>query len=185
RTKPVSALRIFANQLTSVVVYLLGAAALVALALGDHLEAAAIAVVLALNTAIGFITELRARRAMDALLQFEVPHATVVRSGRAHLVESSELVPGDVIELIAGQAVPADARLIASVELRTNEATLTGESLPVSKDAQAAVDTDAALADRFTMIYAGTSVATGTARAVVTATGATTELGRIGRLVAD
>ncbi len=184
RGKPVSALRILGRQLTSVVVFLLGAAALVALALGDRIEAAAIAAVLVLNAVIGFVTELRARRAMDALLQFEVPRATVMRGGRAHVIDSSDLVPGDVIELVAGQAVPADARLIGATEFRTIEAALTGESLPVSKHADRVLPGDTPLAERTTMIYTGTTVAAGAARAIVTATGATTELGRIGALVA-
>jgi Ca2+-transporting ATPase len=184
RSTPLSAARILANQLTSVVVFLLAAAALVALALGDRLESAAIAAVLAVNTAVGFLTELRARRAMDALLDFETPRTTVVRDGHAHVINSSELVPGDVVELIAGQAVPADARLISSAEMRTVEAPLTGESLPVSKDARATLAPDTVLAERTNMIYTGTTVAGGTGRAVVTATGTATELGRIGALVA-
>jgi P-type Ca2+ transporter type 2C len=185
RSKPVPALRLFVNQLTSVVVFLLAAAALVALALGDRIESAAITAVLALNTAIGFVTELRARRAMDALLGFEVPRATVVRAGDARIINAWELVPGDVIELIAGQAVPADARLISSVEFRSTEAALTGESLPISKQADATVTRETVLAERANMIYTGTAVAAGTGRAVVTATGTATELGRIGTLVAD
>jgi Ca2+-transporting ATPase len=185
RTKPLSAGRILANQLNSVVVFLLGAAALVTLTLGDYVESVAIAAVLALNTVIGFVTELRARRAMDALLQFEVPRATVVRDGHARVITSSELVPGDVVELMAGQAVPADARLIATTELRTVEAALTGESLPISKHAGATLARDTVLAERSNMIYTGTTIAAGTGRAVVTSTGATTELGRIGALVAE
>lgn len=184
RTKRVPALRVLANQLTSVVVFLLAGAALVALALGDRIEAAAIGAVLALNTAIGFITELGARRAMDALLQFEIPRATVVRGAQVRIIDSSDLVPGDVVELVAGQAVPADGRLIASVEFRSTEASLTGESLPISKDADATLPLETGLADRTNMIYTGTTVAAGTGRAVVTATGRATELGRIGILVA-
>jgi Ca2+-transporting ATPase len=181
----VPALRVFVNQLTSVVVLLLAAAALVALALGDRIESAAIAAVLALNTAIGFVTELRARRAMDALLGFEVPRATVVRSGHARIIDAWELVPGDVVELVAGQAVPADGRLISSVEFRSTEAALTRESLPISKKADAILPTETVLAERTNMIYTGTAVAAGTGRAVMTATGTATELGRIGALVAD
>ncbi len=184
RATPISAARILVDQLTSVVVYLLGAAALVALALGDRVESVAIAAVLAINTAIGFVTELRARRAMDALLRFEVPRTTVVREGRARIISSSDLVAGDVVDLMAGQAVPADARLITTTELRTVEAALTGESLPTAKVATISLAADTALADRTNMLYMGTTVAAGTARAVVTATGPGTELGRIGALVA-
>src|SRR5262245_29286420 len=91
RTRPASAMRILANQLASMVVFLLAAAALVAFVLGDRIESAAIGAVLALNTAIGFVTELRARRAMDALLQFEVPRAAVVRDGEVRAISSSDL----------------------------------------------------------------------------------------------
>jgi len=184
RTRPLPAIRILARQLASVVVFLLGAAALVALALGDHVEAAAIAVVLLLNTAIGFVTEFRARRAMDALLRLQVSQATVVRAGHSHIIDASTLVPGDVFELGAGQAVPADGRLVSAVEFRTMEAALTGESLPVSKHPAAVLPPDAHLSDRINMVYTGTSVTTGTGRAVVTSTGGATELGRIGTLVA-
>jgi len=184
RTTPVSPVRILVRQLASVVVALLCAAAGVALVLGDRLDAAAIGAVIALNTLIGFVTELRARRAMDALLRFEVPQATVLRGGGRRIVSSSELVPGDIVDLTAGQAVPADARLIEAAEFRTVEAALTGESLPVSKDPHAQLPVDTVLADRVTMIYMGTTAAAGSANAVVTATGAATELGRIGALVA-
>jgi P-type Ca2+ transporter type 2C len=184
RAKPVSALRILANQFTSIVVVLLAAAVLVALALGDHVEAAAIAVVLLLNAVIGFTTEWRARQAMDALLALDVPRATVVRDGQPQVVDAATLVPGDVVDLVAGQAVPADGRLLSSVELRTSEASLTGESLPVSKHADAAIDSDTPLAERITMVYAGTTAVAGAGRAMVTATGVATEIGRIGTLVA-
>lgn len=184
RAKPVSAARILANQLTSVVVVLLGAAALVALALGDSLESGAIAAVLVLNTTVGFVTEFRARNAMDALLHLEVPRATVLRSDHAQVIDSSKLVAGDVIELTSGQAVPADGRLMTATELRTIEAALTGESLPISKHAAALHRRDTVLAERSNMIYTGTMVAAGTGRAVVTATGQATELGAIGTLVA-
>ena len=185
RTKPVSALRIFVNQLASMVVALLGAAALVALGLGDHVEAAAIGAVLVVNTAIGFTVDWRARRAMDALLHLAVPHATVVRDRRPHVIDASDIVPGDVIELSAGHAVPADGRLISGTEFRTAEAALTGESMPISKHANRRLDRNTLLPDRVNMVYAGTTVQAGTGRAVVTATGAFTELGRIGTLVAS
>lgn len=175
--------KIFVAQLRSVVVLLLVVAAVVAFLLGDPLEAAAIGVVLLINTLLGFFTELRARRAMEALLELEAPHATVVREGTALEIEAHEVVPGDVILLEAGQAVPADARLIETHELRTSEAPLTGESLPVFKYVDP-VDADAPIADRTPMVYQGTSVVAGSGRAVVTATGMTTELGRIGGLVA-
>jgi len=184
RTKPASAVRILINQLTSIVIWLLGAAVVVSLASGNHLEAVAILVVLVLNAGIGFVTELRARRAMEALFRLEVPRATVIREGGTRVIDASLLVPGDVIELGTGQAVPADGRLIADVELSTDEAALTGESLPSSKDSAQTFPAETALADRTNMVYAGTSVVAGTGHVLVTATGVRTELGRIGALVA-
>ncbi len=181
---PASAWSILRAQLASIVVVLLAAAALVSLALGDHVEAAAIGVVLLVNTLMGFLTELRARRAMEGLLQFETARAVVVRDGRATVVEGQSLVPGDIVELRAGQSVPADARLIQAIDLRTVEAPLTGESLPVAKRLDEALEDDTPLAERVTMVYKGTTVAAGTARAAVVGTGAATEIGRIGALVA-
>lgn len=181
--KPVSALTLLLHQFTSVVVLLLVAAAVITFVLGDHVESAAIGAVLVINTLIGFLTELKARRAMEALLRLEAAHAVVVRDGRPGDVAADVLVPGDVIVLDAGDHVPADGRVIEEAELRTNEAALTGESMPVSKDARVALADDTPLADRRTMVYKGTAVSAGTARVVVTATGAATELGRIGALV--
>jgi P-type Ca2+ transporter type 2C len=181
--RPASALRILRDQLTSIVVFLLIAAAGVSLLLGDRLEAAAIAAVLVINTVLGFVTELRARRAMEALLQFEAPHASVVRGGHVRPVGTALLVPGDIVEIRAGQLVPADARVVEGYDLRSNEAALTGESLPISKHADAVLDLETPLADRRNMVYTGTTVAAGTARVVVTSTGGATELGRIGALV--
>jgi Ca2+-transporting ATPase len=166
-----------------VVVVLLFGAVLLSLMLGDHLEAAAIAAVLAINALIGFVTELRARRAMEALLQFDVPRASVVRSGHLRTIAAEELVPGDVIELNPGQHVAADARLVHSADLRVVEAALTGESLPISKVFDVVLPADTPLAERTNMVYKGTTIAAGTTRAVVIATGSTTELGRIGALV--
>lgn len=180
---PVSALAILRDQLTGVVVLLLVAAALISLALDDRLEAAAIGGVLVINTLIGFFTEWRARRAMEALRDLDVPRATVVRHGRPRIVDAQTLVAGDVIELSAGHRVPADARVIQETDLRTNEAALTGESLPVSKTAGIALDSATVLAERINIVFKGTTVAAGTGRAVVVATGADTEVGRIGILV--
>jgi len=182
RTPPASAWLIFLAQFRSIIVLLLAAAAGVALLTGDPLDAAAIAAVLALNVAIGFATELRARRAMEALVALEVADAHVLRDGALALLDARLLVPGDVILLEAGQRVPADARLLDAAELRTVEADLTGESAPADKDASAAVDPDVVLAERVTMVYKATTVVAGRARALVTATGMATEVGRIGVL---
>jgi P-type Ca2+ transporter type 2C len=179
----ISAFAILAGQLRSVVVLLLSVAAAISLALGDTVEAAAIAAVLVINAVLGFVTEWRARRAMEALLGLAAPRAAVVRSGLLSIVDAATLVPGDVIQLDAGNRVPADARVMQAVDLGTMEAALTGESLPVEKSAYVLSDARLAVADRVNMVYLGTVVATGSGHAVVTATGSDTELGRIGTLV--
>ena len=179
----VSAFALLGGQVRSVVVLLLAAAAGISLALGDTVEAAAIAAVLVINAVLGFVTEWRARRAMEALLGLVAPRAAVVRGGHLVVVDAATLVPGDVIQLDAGNRVPADARVIHVVDLGTMEAALTGESLPVEKSADVLPAPRLAVADRANMIYLGTVVATGSGRAVVTATGPDTELGRIGTLV--
>ena len=180
--KPRSALDILIDQLRSVVVALLVAAAAISFALGQRIETAAILAVLAINTGIGFVTEWRARRALAALADLDVPQAIVVRQGERRAIDAHHLVPGDVIELNAGQHVPADGRAVELAELRVDEAALTGESMPVSKRI-ATLDAAMPLADRTNMVHKGTIVLAGTARAVITATGARTELGRIGVLV--
>jgi P-type Ca2+ transporter type 2C len=180
---PVSALAILRDQLTGVVVILLMAATVISLILGDRLEAAAIAAVLVINTCIGFFTEWRARRAMEALLELDTPRASVVRQGLLRLIDAQTLVPGDIIEMSAGHRVPADARLVSTVDLRVSEAALTGESLPISKRADVVLEDHTPLAERTNLVYKATTAAAGTGRAVVIATGAQTEVGRIGTLV--
>ncbi len=180
---PRSAASILVDQFRSVMVLLLIVAAAVAFATGDVIDAIAIAGVLIINSSIGFITEFRARRAMHALLQLEVSRATVLRDGERSDIDARDVVPGDVIELEAGQGVPADARLLATTELSATEAALTGESLPVPKRADAERSADTLLSERDTMVYKATTIATGRGRAVVVATGHGTEVGRIGKLV--
>ncbi len=182
RAKPVSPWRILVAQLRNVVVALLAVAAVLAFLTGDPLDAAAVVAVLVLNVLIGFTTEFRAHRAMEALVALEVSHARVLRAGQWREVDARDLVPGDVILLEAGQSVPADARLTEAAELRIEEASLTGEPLPAAKDAAAALSADLPLADRATMVYKATTVARGRGQAVVVATGMATEVGRIGTL---
>lgn len=162
---------------------LLAAAALLALAMGELVEAAAVGAVLLINTVLGFVTELRATRAMEALRGLEAPSCRAVRDGDVVEIDARELVPGDVVDLEAGDAVPADARLLEAEELRANEAALTGESLPVDKDAEAELADSVSLPERSNEVHQGTTVVAGRARAVVTATGSRTHLGRIGSLV--
>jgi Ca2+-transporting ATPase len=170
-------------QLRSIVVLLLVAAVIISIFLGDLIEAGAIGAVLVINTALGFVTEWRARRAMEALLQLQATRVAVLRSGQLRVVDAETLVPGDVVQLDPGNTVPADVRLFHCVEFTTNEAALTGESMPVSKTPDVMPDEQTPLADRRNLAYMGTTIATGTALGVVFATGVVTELGRIGELV--
>jgi Ca2+-transporting ATPase len=182
--RPRSAWRILLQQFASLIIALLAIAAFIAWVTGDTVEALAIVFVLVINALVGFATEWRAERALDALRRQARASARVRRDGNEMKVDSADLVPGDVIILNAGDRVPADARLIKCGSLRADESALTGESTTVEKSPDA-VAVDAPLAERASMLYLGTTIAAGHAIAVVTATGARTELGRIGKLVAD
>ena len=177
-----SAMRILADQLRSVVIVLLIAAAAISFALGERLEAVAIAAVLAINTTIGFVTEWRARRAMESLMRLDSPRAVVLRDGRLQRIAAEQLVPGDVIEVAAGRHVPADARVLAAANAQVDEAALTGESMPVDKRPGTLAESTP-LADRDNIVHKGTTLVAGTVRAIVTATGMATEVGEIGTLV--
>ena len=180
---PMSRLRVLADQCRSIIALLLLAAGIVSALTGDLTDAAAIAAVLVLNIGIGYVMEIGAHRAVEALTSLEAHRATVIRDGIPQDIDARTVVPGDVIIVEEGQAIPADGRLLDAVELRVVEASLTGESVPVTKRPDAVVDADAALPDRTNMLYVGTTIATGRGTAVVTATGAGTEIGRIGTLV--
>ena len=180
-----SLLSIIGAQLRTVISALLLAAVVLTVIVGEIGDAVTIGAVLVLNAAIGTWIELRARHAIRALLALDVPRAIALRDGRSESLPARELVVGDVIVLEEGQHVPADARLLQSLELRTNEAALTGEAAPVAKDALATLQANLPLAKRCTLVFKGTTVAGGRAQAVVVATGPATEVGRIGELVAS
>ncbi len=177
-----AAWRVFVDQFRSLVVLLLAVAGGAAWFVGERIDSLVILAILAANALLGFATELRAHRAIEALRGLEVPLARVVRDGESQEIEAAGLVPGDLIEIEAGQAVPADARLLAASELAANEALLTGESLPVEKRADAVLSAATPVAERSNMLYQGTTVVAGEGQALVVATGDKTELGRIGVL---
>jgi Ca2+-transporting ATPase len=135
------------------------------------------------NVVMGSLQELKARASVDALAKLQVPHARVRRDGQVEQVESTGLVPGDVVLLEAGDVVPADGRIVSSATLEVQEAALTGESAPVSKDPQALPDGEVALGDRTNLVFQNTQVTRGTATVVVTATGSATEMGQIAGMV--
>jgi magnesium-transporting ATPase (P-type) len=176
-----SLLSVFLGQFKSPLIYLLLVAAGIALALGQRSDAAVIFTVVLLNALIGAFQEGRAERSVEALRKLATHKARVVRGGRELIVEAREVVLGDVVVLDAGDAVPADARLLHGAALQIAEAALTGESVPVAKNLEALAP-DTLLADRRNMVYAGTHVAAGRARAVVVATGRATEVGHIAAL---
>ncbi|GAA3868362.1 cation-transporting P-type ATPase [Celeribacter arenosi] len=181
RQKPKSALSILLHQFRSVIVWLLAAAAIISLMLGDNAEAAAIAVVLLLNSAIGFYTELRAARSMEALLHIAEVRTRVRRDGHIRMIDARDLVPGDIVVLDGGDVVTADLRLIEASHLLADESVLTGESAPVDKSTAKVAD-DTHLAERTPMLFKGTSITRGAGAGIVTATGMETELGRISKL---
>ncbi len=174
---------VLVEQFKSAVVYLLAAAAVASFAFGDTLEGGAIVVVILLNALIGFFTEFRANRAMEALQKLGRITGTVLRNGTPQEISALEIVPGDIIVLEEGQAIPADARLLETADLTVDESALTGESEPVSKDPTPLEDPDTSLAERENMVYRSTNVASGNGRAVVIGTGTDTEIGRVGELI--
>jgi len=147
-------------------------------------ETVAILVIVTLNAAMGYFQQARAAKAVEALRKLSAPRATVIREGERQRVASNMLVPGDIISLEEGDRVPADARIAKAISLATGEATLTGESQPVEKNANP-IEPDAALGDRRNMVFMGTSVLSGRACALVTATGLQTEAGRIADMLSS
>ncbi len=176
-----SAWAVLGRQFASPLIYLLLAAAVLALALGHRGDAAVIAVVVTINAVVGAFQEGRAERSLAALRSLAVAEARVRRDGKAQVIAARELVPGDLLEVAAGDAIGADARLIEASTLQVSEAALTGESVPVDKDV-AAVPVNAPVADRASMIHAGTLVTAGRGHAVVIATGSATAIGQIAAL---
>ena len=173
--------QIAAHQLVDPLVALLLAAAAVSLAMGEGLESAVIAAIVVLNATFGFFQEVRAARAVLALTQAVEIRSVVVRDGEPRSVAVRDLVPGDLVRLREGDRVPADARVVSEMGLEVDESALTGESVPVAKGAEP-VDETIALAERESMVYAGTGVTRGTGLALVVATGVRTEQGAIAAL---
>ena len=180
----------FGEQFKDVMIIILIIAAIISFVVAcqghdpmEFFEPALILLIVILNAVMGVVQESRAEHALEALQSLSAPHTKVIRNGQEQIIEASELVPGDIIRLEAGDSIPADARLIRSVSLKCEESALTGESVPSEKDANATVAEDAPLGDRSTMIFSGCSVTYGTALAVVTGTGMDTEMGKIANLL--
>lgn len=180
--KPVSPLAIFVGQFANLMIGLLAVAALISAAIGEWEDALLIGIIVFVNAVIGFLQEWRAEQAVAALKRLAQPTARAWRDGLLHDVPVAEIVPGDVLELVAGNYVLADARLIEIVDLQVDEAALTGESLPIEKRLDV-LPPETALPDRTSMVHSGTAVMLGHGRAVVTATGMQTELGKVADLL--
>ena len=183
-------LRRFLDQFKDVMILILIAAALTSFVIAcfeggleNFFEPVLILLIVILNAFFGVLQENRAEKALDALKGLSAPHARVIREGTEQIIDAARLVPGDIIRLEAGDFVPADARLLQSANLKSEESALTGESMPAEKDASADVPEDAPLGDRTNMVFAGCSVTYGTATALILSTGMHTEMGKIADLL--
>lgn len=182
----------FIDQFKDVMILILIAAAGVSFAIAciegnlrEFFEPVLILLIVLLNAMMGVLQESKAEKALEALKGLSAPHARVIRNGREDLIEASLLVPGDILRLEAGDFVPADARLLRSVSLKSEESALTGESVPAEKNAALIIDENAPLGDRQNMVFSGCSITYGTALAIVTATGMDTQMGKIAGLLEE
>lgn len=182
----------FFDQFKDVMILILIVAAVISFVIAcmgsdpmEFFEPILILLIVVLNAVMGMLQESKAEKALDALKNMSAPHARVIRDGEEKIIDASELVPGDIIRLEAGDFIPADARLLHSVSLKSEESALTGESVPSEKEADELIDKKAPLGDRNNMVFSGCSITYGTATAVVTATGMDTEMGKIANLLED
>jgi len=182
--KPISWFAILNNQFKNLIVLFLLAAAVLSFIFGDAVEGLAILAVILINAIIGFITELKGARSIEALRKLGTVNSRVRRVGIIKEIPAKDLVPGDIVILEGGDIITADLRVITASKLQADESVLTGESVPVSKTTDL-VKEDAPLADRVNMLFKGTSVTRGSGEAVVTGTGMITELGKISSLVSE
>ncbi|MFA5110591.1 MAG: HAD-IC family P-type ATPase [Desulfobaccales bacterium] len=183
--KKISALRIFLHQFANILILILLAAAAVSYALGERLDAWVILVIVLACAILGFIQEYRAEKAAAALAKLAAPVATVIREGKEREIPAREVVPGDLLVLHTGDRVAADGRLLHEVNLKADEALLTGESQAAGKNLDPVPDPEKAVADHKCMVFGGTVITYGRGQAVVTATGMDTEFGKIARLLEE
>ncbi|MCC7206110.1 MAG: cation-translocating P-type ATPase [Anaerolineae bacterium] len=177
--------RRFLAQFQNFVIYILIFATVVSFLLGDQIEAFVIAAIVILNAVLGLVQEGRAEKALDALKKLAAPDARVRRDGQTQMVRAADLVPGDLVLLEAGDFIPADVRLLETANMKVEEAALTGESVPVEKDADSQAKPDSSLGDRHNMAYMGTVLTYGRGKGLVIATGMQTEMGKIAGLLQE
>ncbi|KAL6150296.1 P-type ATPase [Exserohilum turcicum] len=175
----VSPAKILLRQVANAMTLILIAAMAVSFAIKSWVEGGVVTAIIILNVVIGFVQEFNAEKTMDSLRSLSSPTATAARDGKTVTIPTIEVVPGDLIELKTGDTVPADIRIIEALNFETDEALLTGESLPVSKDGDAIFDEDTGPGDRLNIAYSSSTVTKGRARGVVFATGMYTEIGSI------
>jgi len=181
--KSTSAFKLFISQFTSLLIIILIIAAILSAFIGEGVEAFAILIIVVLAGVLGFLQEYQAEKAIESLQKMAAPFASVIREGKEKSIPARCIVPGDIIILRIGDNIPADARLIEVMNLKIDEASLTGESESVEKIAAPLPQGDTSLGDRLNMAYMGTSVSYGRGKAVVTATGMSTEFGKIADLL--
>jgi len=177
--------RILLRQFANLLIAILLVATVISFILGERLDAWVILAIVLACVVLGFVQEYRAEKAAAALQKLAAPVATVIREGKEQVIHSREVVPGDVLVLHAGDRVAADARLLEEVNLKADEALLTGESTAVGKNLAPVADPDKAVADRNCMVFGGTVITYGRGRAVVTATGMDKEFGKIARMLEE
>ena len=174
--------QIFIKQFKNTMTYMLLFAVLTSFFLNEYLDAIAIILILLLNSIVGYIQEAKAEEAIEALKKLSTPKARVIRGGKTHNIASSDVLPGDILQLEAGDYIVADAYIIDSHQLQCDEAVLTGESMPIDKSA-GVLQSDSALSDRSNMLHAGTALTAGSAHALVVSIGMHTEIGKIADLL--
>jgi Ca2+-transporting ATPase len=182
--KRVTALQIFLDQFKDIFVIMLLIATTISFLIGEMMDASTIAAIVILNAVVGFVQEYRSEKAMEAMKKLTAPKARVLRDGKQKVIPAREVVPGDIVILEAGDRVPADGRLISVVDLVTDEAVLTGESVPIEKRIEV-LEERTPVADRRNSVFMATHVIYGRGRAAITSTGVKTEFGRIAELVQE
>ncbi|MCW3978076.1 MAG: calcium-translocating P-type ATPase, SERCA-type [Candidatus Bathyarchaeota archaeon] len=180
----ISPIRIFMEQFNSPVVWILLGALIISFIIGEKIDAIVILIILIINAVIGFFQEYNAERAIEALKQMASLKALVIRDGKEQEINSSEVVPGDILVIREGNKIPADARIIKAVQLQTQESILTGESLPIRKTSEKLLP-DKAVAEQKNMLFSGTTITRGKGWAVVVRTGMSSEIGKIAKLIQE
>lgn len=183
--KKKSPLEMFVKQFANFLIGILLVATVISLILGEVIDATAILIIVLIMAIMGFVQEYRAERTLEALKKLAAPTCKVLRDGEEKVIAAAEVVPGDILILSEGDRIAADARVVESIDLETDEAPLTGESTPVAKLANITLPPDTMVGDRKNMVFMGTYVVRGKGKAVVVATGMNTEFGRITKMVVE